>query len=194
MSDSTSATQMSLEQFESRLLDGDRWIELIDGRFVQLNPPDDGHGDVVRNLARTLAAFLKKSNDLNACFELPLVLSSEPPTVRCPAVSCFRLQTGNRFAETDKVLTDSIPSLVIEVASTNDRRDAMSNRVRSYLDWGVEAVWVIDPVARRVYQFHAGQPEQMLKESQVLQGKSILSGFSMPVSDLFRQPEWMKQN
>lgn len=183
---------MSLAQFEERLLDGERWVELINGRYSQLNPPDDIHGDVVRNLARSLAAFLKKTPDINACFELPLVVQREPPTVRCPAVSCFRSTSGSRFAETDKVFTETRPLLVIEVASSNERREAMSDRVRAYLDWGVEAVWVVDPVTRHVHQFHGHRMEQMLKEPQVLLGQTVLPGFAIPVSDLFREPSWMK--
>lgn len=191
MADLKSTSTMSLEQFEERLLDGERWVELINGRFLQLSPPDDSHGDVVRNLARSLAAFLKKSPAVYACFELPLIVQREPPTVRSPAVSCFRSQTGGRFVETDKVMTDTKPLLVIEVASSNERREAMSDRVRAYLDWGVDAVWVVDPVTRHVHQFHGRGFEQMLKEPQVLLGQSVLPGFAIPVSDLFRHPDWM---
>lgn len=184
--------QMPIDQFEEKLLDGDRWVELIEGRFVRLSPPDDAHGDVVRNLAKPLAAYLKKSTDIYACFELPLIINRNPPTVRCPAVSCFRFQPGERFAETDKVLTDTRPVLVIEVASTNERRDAMSNRVQAYLDWGVSSVWIVDPVTRHVHQFQGTNPGQMLKEPQVLVGYPVLPGFSIPLSDLFRQPKWLK--
>lgn len=191
MSDSTTVSQMRLDEFEERLLDGDRWIELVNGRFSRLSPPDDAHGDVVRNLARSLAAFLKKSQDTYACFELPLVVDREGPTIRCPAVSCFRFQPGGRFAETDKVLTGTRPELAIEVASTSERREAMSERVRAYLEWGVAAVWVIDPVIRHVHQFHGRGTTQMLKESETLHGSPVLSGFSIPVSDLFRQPKWI---
>lgn len=191
MSDSTLLQRMNLDEFEERLLDGDRWIELVNGRFSRLSPPDDAHGDVVRNLARSLATFLKKSQDTYACFELPLIVNREGPTIRCPAVSCFRFQPGGRFAETDKVLTETRPELAIEVASTNERREAMSERVRAYLEWGVGAVWVVDPVTRHVHQFLGQETPQTLKESQVLVGHPALSGFSMPVSDLFRQPKWI---
>lgn len=185
---------MTIAQFEEKLQDGDRWVELIEGRFVRLSPPDDAHGDVVRNLARSLAAYLRKSSDVYACFELPLIVKRSPPTVRCPAASCFQFQPGERFAETDKLLTDTRPVLVIEVASTNERRDAMSNRVQAYLDWGVPTVWVIDPVTRHVHLFQGKNPAQMLKEPQVLLGHPALPGFSIPLSDLFRPPEWLKSD
>jgi Uma2 family endonuclease len=191
MSEITSLQLMTLEEFEERLLEGDRWVELVNGRFSRLNPPDDAHGDVVRNLARSLAAYLKKSKDTYACFELPLIVQKEGPTVRCPAVSCFRFQPGSRFAETDKVLSETRPELTIEIASTNERRETMSERVRAYLEWGVTAVWVVDPVERHVHQFHGQNAPQLLKETQVLPGHPVMPGFSIPISDLFRQPKWM---
>ena len=192
MSESTANDPMTLEQFEERVLDGERWIELVEGRFMRLNPPDDAHGDVVRNLSRSLATFLKKSADTYACFELPLIVRKERPVVRCPAVSCFRFEPGARFAETDKVLTDTRPVLVVEVASTNERRESMAVRVQAYLEWGVTGVWVIDPVTRHVHQFHGRGNGQTLKEPQVVTGHPVLPGFVIPVSDLFKLPLWMK--
>lgn len=187
----SSAAKLTVEQYEDRLLEGDRWIELVGGRLIRLEPPDEVHGDVVRNLSRPIANFVKSSPDIYACFELPLILSREAATVRCPAISCF--QSTDRFAELDKVATETRPLLVIEVASTNDRRDGMSDRVNGYLNAGIKAVWVIDPVTKHVHQFHPPKHGIMLKETQTLQGSPILEGFELPVSDLFRQPKWDRQ-
>ena len=187
---SDSAPLLTVEQYEDRLLEGDRWIELVAGRLVRLDPPDEMHGDVVRNLSKPLATYLKTSPDVYACFELPLVLSRDPATVRCPAISCF--QSTNRFAEGDKLVTDTRPVLIIEVASTNARRDGMSERVKGYLDAGIAAVWVVDPVTRHVHQFHPPKPGIMLKETQILHGSPVLPGFELLISDLFRPPPWLR--
>ncbi len=185
---SGSAAKQTVSQFEERLADGDRWIELIAGQMIRLDPPDESHGDVVRNLSHPLAKIAKMLPDLSICFELPIVISRETATIRCPAVSCF--QSTNRFEETEKLITDSRPALVIEVASTNDRREGMSDRVASYLDAGVVGVWVIDPVTRHVHQFVAGRGGTMLREKDVLHGAPLLPGLEILVSDLFRQPKW----
>lgn len=182
---------ITLDEFEEKLRDGERWVEVVEGRFSRLTPPDDAHGDVVRNLSRVLATTLKKSTEVSASFELPLIVNRFPLTIRCPAVSLFRIGSEGRFAETEKLVTETCPLLVIEVASTNDRRDAMSNRVQSYLNWGVSHVWVIDPVTRHVHLFDGHQPPRMIKEPQVLIGHPALPGFAIPVVDLFRQPDWM---
>lgn len=184
----SAAAKLTVEQYEDRLLEGDRWIELVGGRLIRLEPPDEVHGDVVRNLSRPIANFVKSSPDIYACFELPLILSREAATVRCPAISCF--QSPDRFAELDKVATETLPLLVIEVASTNDRRDGMSDRVNGYLNAGIKAVWVIDPVTKHVHQFHPPKHGIMLKETQTLQGSPILEGFQLPVADLFKSPNW----
>ncbi len=187
---SPSAPRLTVEQFEERLAEGDRWIELIDGRLIRHTPPDETHGDVVRNLSRPLARVAKVLPDLCICFELPIVISREPATIRCPAVSCF--QSANRFEETEKLLTETRPGLVIEVASTSDRREGMSDRVSSYLDAGVAGVWVIDPVTRHVHQFVAGRGGTLLKQNDVLNGAPLLPGLQLPLANLFEQPKWAK--
>ena len=181
-------SRLTVAQFEERLADGDRWVELVAGQLIRFDSPDESHGDVVRNLSRPLAQMAKTLPDLSICFELPIVISREAATIRCPAVSCF--QSTNRFEETEKLLTDSRPALVIEVASTNDRSEGMSDRVASYLDAGVIGVWVIDPVTRHVHQFVAGRGGTMLREKDVLKGAPLLPGLEIPVADLFRQPKW----
>jgi Uma2 family endonuclease len=181
---------ITIEQFEDRLAEGDRWIELRDGQLIRHDPPDESHGDVIRNLARPLAQVAATMPDLSICFELPVVISRQEQTVRCPAVSCF--QSVNRFEETDKLLTDSCPALVIEVASTNDRRAGMTDRVTEYLDCGVVGVWVIDPVSRQVHQFVTGRAVTKLGEQDVLNGAPLLPSLSVPVAELFRPPNWLK--
>lgn len=179
---------MTLDQYEQLLADGERWIELAEGRLIRLEPPDEAHGDVIRNLARPLAVYLKARQEISAVFELPLVLSRDPALVRCPAVSCF--SGGDRFAETDRLMSETRPQLVIDVASTNDRREGSAERVKSYLSAGIPAVWVIDPVTRHVHQFHPPARGLMLKETQVLDGGPALPGFSLTVGDLFQRPKW----
>ena len=183
-----SAGPMTVQQYEDRLLEGDRWIELVAGRLIRLDPPDELHGDVVRNLSLPLAKYLKSSADTYACFELPLVLAHDPVTIRCPAISCF--QTGDRFAQADNLIATEAPALVIEVASTNDRRDGMSERVKGYLEAGIKGVWVIDPITKHVHQFHPPTSGRMFKETQTLQGEPFLPGFKISIADLFERPKW----
>jgi Uma2 family endonuclease len=180
----------SAQDYLHHLEDGDRWLELVAGRLVRLSPPDERHGNVVRNLAKSLSAVLRKEGRLFPCFELALHVVHDPDTVRCPAISCFSMVGG--LDELDKLLTDRLPELVVEVASSNDRREAMSERVDGYLDWGVPHVWIFDPVSEHVHMFAMGRPPRMLKPTEYLSGGDVAPGYGCMVAELFADPAWMK--
>lgn len=183
---------ITAEQFALRDCDfpqGGRWVELVAGRVVALEPPDQVHGSTVLNFSKALARHLQTSDDENrgyACYELGLIVSRNPDSVRCPAVSYFA--GGTPFAELDKAVTETQPRLVVEVSSTADRRRSVKERVEGYLGWGVESVWIVDSVERRVYTFRQGGIRKQLAEHQQLLGNPVLPGFEIPVADLFVQP------
>ena len=185
-------TQLTAEEFateKDELPDGGRWVELVEGQIITYQPPDVMHGNVVMNLSKQLAHSLQKAADPGyACFELGLILARNPDTVRMPQVSYY--QRGERFAETDAVVTQARPTLVIEIASTNDRRRDMTSRVRKYLQWGVECVWVIDTVDHQCIVHAGDRPTEQLPANETLTGSPILPEFQMRIEDLFTEPKW----
>src|SRR5579864_2162436 len=117
------AELMTAEQFiegRDELADGGRWTELVAGQPVILSPPTIEHGNSILNLSKALADYSQKEQGGYACFELGLAIARNPDTVHFPAI-CF-FTTGDLFAEAEKVITEVRPALVVEVASTNDRR------------------------------------------------------------------------
>jgi len=189
----TTSELLTAEQFVStrdELPDGGRWTELVAGKLVTLSPPTIEHGTAVLNLSKALAEYSQKEQGGYACFELGLMTARNPDTVRVPAI-CF-FAAGPMFAEADKVVTEARPTLVVDVASTNDRRRGLEQRVSSWLEWGVSAVWVLDPQAKQVHAVEKGRAGQRLAEHQSLQGASLLSGFKINVGDLFKEPGWAR--
>lgn len=181
---------VTAQQFLEMLQDGERWIELVRGRLIRLSPPDEVHGNVVRNVGAALGERFRKEPGLFACFELGLIVGRDLDTVRCPAISCFAIEGG--LQELDLLVTERVPELVVEVASSNDRREAMSARIRAYQEWGVSAVWVFDPESRHAHVMVQGQLPRMLKENERLIGHPTVPGFGMLVDDAFADPRWAK--
>jgi len=163
--------------------------ELVRGQIEVLETPDLLHGAIVLNLSKALAAYLQKAPDEQgyACFEIGLIVAREPDTVRRPAVSFF--VSGERFAELDRAVTQTRPSLIIEIGSTNDRRRAMRDRVQSYLDWGVRTVWVADTLEKTVHCIRQGQPPRMFAGAQSISGTPVFANLKIPVKSLFEMPE-----
>ncbi len=183
--------RFTADQFlESRpeLPDAGQWSELVAGEPVQLEPPDLEHGNAVLNLSKSLAAYVQNADHGYACFELGLRIARDPDTVHFPAVSYFL--GGERFAETDKLYTDTVPDLIIELNSTPDRRTNMSGRVGRWLEWGVRQVWVIDSLERTVGIHVPGAEPRHCGEATAATADPVLPDFSVRVSELFVVPAW----
>lgn len=184
---------LTAEQFVERraeLPDGGRWTELDAGSMVTFTPPEPEHGTALLNLSKNLAAAVSPAEPGYACFDLSLVITRRPDTVRCPAISYFA--GGPLFAESDNTLSEKCPDLVVEIASSNDRRRNLANRVERYLKWGVRCVWVLDTHAKQVYVFQPSRQTERLASHQTLFGSPVVPAFRMPVGDLFREPSWWK--
>jgi Uma2 family endonuclease len=184
---------MTVEQLleeRAELADGGRWTELVAGRTVMFTAPSIEHGTVVLNLSKALAAYSQKEQRGYACFEIGLVLSRAPDTVRFPAVSFFT--EGPMFAESDKQTTDARPTLVVEIASTNDRRRDMRQRVAAWLEWGVPQIWVLDPHEKQAHAFERESASRRVSQHETLFGTGAIADFSLKVADLFAEPKWWK--
>lgn len=184
---------LTVDQFlDSRyeLPEGGQWAELEAGRVSLLQPPDLDHGNTVLNLSKAIAAWALQAGGAYACFDLGLVVQSDPDTVRFPAVSFF--VGGERFAESDKLATSTVPRLVVELASSADRYRILPGRIEGWLQWGVPCVWVIHPRQRQVEVVPERGDRERLMDSAVLTGGPYLEGFQVAVADLFVEPEWWK--
>jgi len=180
---------VTAQDFEELLRSGERWLDLTGGRLIRLEPPDEQHGNVVFNLSKAVAAYLRKHREAVACFDVGLWLSREPDTIHCPAMCCFK--SSDRFTEVDKLVSESRPDLVVEIGSTADRREGLRDRLADYRAAGVPTVWVIDTVTQHVHQHLPEGRPQMLKQQDVLTGEPVLPGFSIPVPQLFADPPWV---
>jgi len=168
-----------------------RWHELHEGRVVLMEPPDDQHGTTVLNLSRALAEWFHSRADKNvgyACHEIGVKVSTDPDTVYCPAISFF--DDGPPFGETDKTIADQVPRLVIDVASTNDRRQEMRSRTLGYMKLGVETIWVPDPYKKEVQVISKKSHTLALGDWQTLEGSATLPHFQIKVAHVFAQPAW----
>jgi Uma2 family endonuclease len=186
---------MTAEEFAEvkyDLPEGGRWTELIAGRIITLQPPDEMHGNVVLNLSKAIAAsYQGNPNPAGmACFDVSVLVRKDPDSLLSPAMSYFSLEMG--FAPVDEIYTNRIPRLVCEVASTNDRRRNMAERVLTYLDRGVELVWVIDSIEKCCHVYGRNRTPKQLSEKHKLEGGRVIEDFQIPVSQIFADPAWWK--
>ena len=171
--------------------DGGRWCELIRGEIVQAQPPDVTHGNVVLHLSKALAERAQRRPDRPGatCFDFGLLIGRTPDTLLFPAVAHFA--DCGPFELSAVEFTRRVPQLVVEIASTNDRRRAIPGKLNAYRGIGVCEIWVVDPDARHVQQFVASaeQPRTLARQ-QTLSGREVLTDLGGAVDSLFADPGW----
>jgi len=186
-----SLTADEFAEIRPDLPEGGRWHELHKGKPVLLEAPDDAHGTTVLNISRALGIWFQQNRDRPrgyACYGPGLVAGQNPDTVFLPSLMYF--DEGPVFGQSDLPLATLVPKLVVDVASTNDRRRLMRERTIAYLKLGVEVVWVPDPFKMEVQVVRRTGPTLALGKRQSLDCPELLPKFSMPVADVFAQPKW----
>jgi Uma2 family endonuclease len=83
------------------------------------------------------------------------------------------------------------PDLAIEVASPDQKPEAMAAKARTYLDGGTRLVWVVRPDQRQIDVWRAGRsvgPVAVLGVDYTLDGEDVVPGFTYPVAAIFADP------
>ncbi len=79
------------------------------------------------------------------------------------------------------------PNLAIEVLSRSNTPGEMAVKRQDYFTAGVELVWEVDPDVRIVTVYTSPTQSTVLGVKDVLDGGSVLPGFTLPVQELFAE-------
>lgn len=192
MIDDALMTAEDFARIKYDLPEGGRWTELFAGHVVTLQPPDEMHGNIVLNLSKAMAATYRSNSQPSgvACFDVSILVRRNPDSLLSPAMSYFSQEMG--FAAVDEIYCERVPRLVCEIASTNDRRKNIAERVLTYLDRGIQVVWVIDPIDKCCHIYEVDKRPYQLSDNETLEGSPVIEDFRLPLGQLFAEPSWWK--
>jgi Uma2 family endonuclease len=80
------------------------------------------------------------------------------------------------------------PDLAVEVVSPNDLFYDVRQKVGEYIAAGVRLVWVVNPDKREIDVYRANGTYQLVQHGDVLSGEDVLTGFSVPLAQIFVPP------
>jgi Uma2 family endonuclease len=115
--------------------------DYVDGELQERNVGEQDHSDLQTRLAKLLGA---DPNEEYLWVNTELRVQVKSSRFRVPDV-CVR----HADASSEQVVHTPL-LLCVEVLSPDDTVSRTRAKVRDYLDMGVPAVWVVDPVARTV--------------------------------------------
>jgi len=168
-----------------------RPFEIVDGKVVEMSPPDLRHVRIARGLFRSLDALVRE-RDLGEVWpdNTPFLLDASKRRdwvkgSRVPDVSFVSRERMAAFlAEFDENNPLRLaPDLAIEIISPHDRYTDVHKKVLDYLRYGVRLLILIDPDLRTVRVITPDDPDgRTLHDGDTLSGDPVLPGWSMPVT------------
>jgi len=107
--------------------------------------------------------------------------------VRIPDVSFVSWdQTPNRRLP-EAPIPNLHPDLAVEVLSESNTQREMLEKIANYFEAGTSLVWIVDPDTRTVTVFTSPEDSTTVPHSGILDGGTVLPGFTLPVTDIFAE-------
>lgn len=159
--------------------------EVIDGEIVEKEPMSAEAGGCASDLSDALRTFGKAK--IGKAYQ-EILIRMPPPIDRDRRpdvifVSYDRWPRNQRLPR--ERAWDITPDLCVEVVSPTDQADDVREKVIEYFDAGIPHVWVVYPQHELVDVYETATTNRTYRRSDTLTGTGVLSGFSLPLSELF---------
>lgn len=161
--------------------------ELVDGTLVE-KAMGFQEGLLSAYLIRVLGTFVAK-HKLGLVTGGDTMLRLGVSLVRLPDVAFIaaaRLPRGVPKEAVPKIA----PDLAIEVLSPSNTKREMQRKRAEYFAAGSSLVWCIDPRKRTLEDYDSPVSRRLLRESDKVDGGTVLPGFSLEMRLLFAELDW----
>jgi Uma2 family endonuclease len=176
----STATLMTVEQFEQLPEDGAVRYELKDRELVEMANAKFGHERTKARITRILVAYILQQPIGDIYSETAFSLSESRVCV--PDIAF--LTTESAAKGDPEHIYRGAPDLAIEVVSESESAEELRQKIQDYLDAGSKGVWAFYPKLRVIAVYdNAGVRE--FRGEQVLEAREILPGFQAKVNRFF---------
>jgi len=180
----TSSETLTSDGLARLKLDNKR-TELVRGQLIVREPAGFRHGVIAASIASLISDYVARHElGVVVAAETGFKLSSNPDTVRAPdAAFIAKARVPHPMP---RGYPSMAPDLAVEVLSPDDRPGEVLAKVADWLSAGSALVWVIDPDRRTARVYRADGTESHLRESDALDGESVLPGLVVPLRSVLR--------
>ena len=177
-----------------RLSADDKAFEVVNGELVEMAPVGFRHAWLDFHIARLLHAFVE-ANQLgyvlpdNLIYVLERDEQGEMRTTRVPDVSFIRRGRIPKDFNPPRPFPGA-PDLAIEIVSPSENMEIILAKVRDYLRFGSEQVWVIYPEPEEIHQYHRDDPKtiRVYTGDDVIDAESLFPALELKARALYEFP------
>jgi Uma2 family endonuclease len=119
--------------------------EFVHGEIVERPMPNYFHGRI-QALITSIFSALRSPHRLYACCGVRMKLPAD--VYRIPDVAAFVISP-------EQAIPENPPLVVVEILSPDDRHYDLMEKLEEYRTWGVDNIWVVDPMSKRLSVYTA---------------------------------------
>ncbi len=188
-SQSQVSERLSLEEFlRMPGIDEAPYLEYIDGRVVSKVSPQMKHGSLTRYFLDQLNQFAEPPGSGEAFPEIRCTFAG-----RSIVPDVIFLLEEHIAIEEDGSPVDTVripPDIHIEIISPDQSPSVADEKLRFSTANGCPLGWRVDPYRETIDCYRPDQATVRLTDGDILEGAPVLTGFRLPVADVFR---WLKR-
>lgn len=172
-----------------RYVDGEpkRLVELVDGILVE-KPMGQAEGFFAATLLTILMNYVRPRR--LGCVGAPdTIYRLKPGQNRLPDVAYVAWKTLPTPDAHRQRVGRYAPDLAVEILSPKNTRAEIDRKRREYFTAGTRLVWIFDPEARTVAVYTDPDTHTLLTQTDTLDGGEVLPGFTLPLHELFDDPQ-----
>ncbi len=178
------ATGLTCEDFEKQAPVLGR-AELLDGEVVELSPAGMPQGITAMRFATILSQHVDaRKLGWVACNEIGIHVNRARRRTRAADVLFISYARLPRDKKVKGFLTVP-PELIVEVLGEDESLSGMLEKVSDYHQFGVDLVWLANPLDCTISVHPRGAPSILLEKNQSIDGGAVLPGFNEPVKRFF---------
>src|SRR5438270_4794796 len=154
-------TQISVEEYLKTVYRPDR--DYVDGVVEERNLGERDHSWVQ---GRLVTFFLSRFRETGIAALPEWRFQTRSTRFRIPDIVVVRGKPEEQILTTP-------PLLCIEILSPEDRISKVNARIKQYLDFGVPAVWLVDPMEKRIWVYHSNGMNEETGSSITVEGTDL---------------------
>ncbi len=162
--------------------------EMIDGRLI-VAPAGFEHGGVSMRLGSKLFNHVD-ANRLGMVFDSSTGFWMRSGDLLSPDVAFVSAARLKGMKRLPRKFFQGSPDLVVEVLSPNDKPHEIERKMTEYFASDTKLAWLVDPALKTVTLYHEPRPGRVLGGNDVLDGEDVVPGFTLPLEQLFAQPDF----
>ena len=175
---------LSLEEFLDRPdIEDKPYLEYIDGRIEVKVSPQKKHSKIEGRMTAELNGFAEPGRLGEAFIELRCTFAGRSIIPDITFLLNEHIEVDEDGMYVDE--TPIPPDIHIEIIPPDHHEKKSRNKLIHSTSHGCPLGWMIHPYRRTIHVFRPGQEPELLPPDGILDGEPVLSGFRLPVAEVF---------